>query len=233
MEHVGEALKHIDMEARLTITNMAIEAGAKNGILEFDEVTREYLEGRAKRPYTPVSFRPGRGVREGLRFGCGGGRARVAKPMSPDNYAPLSEVEGHPARPGLSSARAPTRGSPTCVAQPPVLDGTKSPTGEAHHHASSHQVAIQAEREGLIRIFLAAALPGRRPRAARASAATWACSEKARFVSAPPTGTSRAAWATRRRWSTCRTRPVAAASAVTGVITHPREVLKKMPAGIA
>src|SRR5947208_4310720 len=55
MEHTGEALKHIDMEARLTMTNMAIEAGAKNGIMEFDEVTKAYLDERAKRPDTPVS----------------------------------------------------------------------------------------------------------------------------------------------------------------------------------
>src|SRR5207248_2219443 len=41
MEHTGEALEAIDMEARLTITNMAIEAGAKNGILPFDEITEE------------------------------------------------------------------------------------------------------------------------------------------------------------------------------------------------
>src|SRR5216683_1752230 len=58
MAHGGETLKHIDMEARLTITNMAIEAGAKNGILEFDEITKEYLDGRAKRPYTPVFSDP-------------------------------------------------------------------------------------------------------------------------------------------------------------------------------
>src|ERR671931_778125 len=55
MEHTGEALKHIDMEARLTMTNMAIEAGAKNGILPYDEITEEYLRPRATRPYTPVS----------------------------------------------------------------------------------------------------------------------------------------------------------------------------------
>src|SRR5712692_5351353 len=55
MEHTGEALRHIDMEARLTMTNMAIEAGAKNGIMEFDSVTEEYLRPRAKRAYTPVS----------------------------------------------------------------------------------------------------------------------------------------------------------------------------------
>src|SRR5258707_9129904 len=50
MEHTGEALRHLDMEARLTMTNMAIEAGAKNGIMACDEVTEEYLRGRAQRP---------------------------------------------------------------------------------------------------------------------------------------------------------------------------------------
>src|ERR671937_359876 len=53
--NVPPTLKFIDMEARLTMTNMAIEAGAKNGILEYDETTEAYLKGRAKRSYTPVS----------------------------------------------------------------------------------------------------------------------------------------------------------------------------------
>src|SRR5260370_20640645 len=94
MEHVGEALKYIDMEARLTITNMAIEAGAKNGILEFDEVTREYLEGRAKRPYTPVSSDPDAEYEKVFEFDAAPVDLGVAKPSSPDNSAPLSEVEG-------------------------------------------------------------------------------------------------------------------------------------------
>src|SRR5258708_12625599 len=93
MESVGEALKHIDMEARLTITNMASEAGAKNGILEFDEVTREYLEGRAKRPYTPVSSDADAEYEKVFEFDAAAVELGVAKPMSPDNYPPLSEVE--------------------------------------------------------------------------------------------------------------------------------------------
>src|SRR5258707_7860019 len=65
MEHVGEALKYIDMEARLTITNMAIEAGAKNSILEFDQITKEYLDRRAKPPYTPGASAPGAAEEKG------------------------------------------------------------------------------------------------------------------------------------------------------------------------
>src|SRR5260370_8630782 len=94
MEHVGETLKYVDMEARLTITNMAIEAGAKNGILEFDDVTREYLDGRAKRPYTPVSSDPDAEYEKVFEFDAAAVELGVAKPMSPDNYAPLSEVAG-------------------------------------------------------------------------------------------------------------------------------------------
>src|SRR4030081_2537517 len=101
MEHVGEALKYVDMEARLTITNMAIEAGAKKGILGFDEVTREYLEGRAKRPYTPVSSDPDAEYEKVFEFDAAAVELGVAKPMSPDNYSPLSDVEGTKLHPGF------------------------------------------------------------------------------------------------------------------------------------
>ncbi len=46
MEFVGPALKKMSMEARMTITNMAIEAGGKNGVIGFDETTEAYLDGR-------------------------------------------------------------------------------------------------------------------------------------------------------------------------------------------
>ncbi|MFQ6035413.1 MAG: 3-isopropylmalate dehydratase large subunit [Sedimentisphaerales bacterium] len=44
MEFVGPALTNMSMEARMTMTNMAIEAGAKNGIIGFDDVTKKYLD---------------------------------------------------------------------------------------------------------------------------------------------------------------------------------------------
>lgn len=51
MEFSGPGLKSLSMDARLTIANMAIEAGAKNGIFPVDDITREYLKGRVDRPY--------------------------------------------------------------------------------------------------------------------------------------------------------------------------------------
>lgn len=49
LEFVGEGCKELSMDDRFCICNMAIEAGAKNGIFEVDEKTLEYLKGRAKR----------------------------------------------------------------------------------------------------------------------------------------------------------------------------------------
>ncbi|MBP8639416.1 MAG: 3-isopropylmalate dehydratase large subunit [Oscillospiraceae bacterium] len=52
LEFSGEGLCNLTMSDRLTMSNMAIEAGAKNGIFAVDEVTRKYMEGRCERSWT-------------------------------------------------------------------------------------------------------------------------------------------------------------------------------------
>ena len=52
LEFTGEGVKEIGMDGRLTIANMAIEAGAKNGIFPVDDVCKAYLKGRVSRPWT-------------------------------------------------------------------------------------------------------------------------------------------------------------------------------------
>ena len=51
LEFAGEAIKGLTMEERMTVCNMAIEGGGKNGIIEADEVTAEYLKGRTNKEY--------------------------------------------------------------------------------------------------------------------------------------------------------------------------------------
>ena len=52
MEFVGDGIRNLTMDDRFCIANMAIEAGAKNGIFPVDELTVEYMKGRVKRPFT-------------------------------------------------------------------------------------------------------------------------------------------------------------------------------------
>ena len=55
MEFGGEGLASLSMDDRLCMANMAIEAGAKNGIFEVDDVTLAYVKGRVNRPFTVYS----------------------------------------------------------------------------------------------------------------------------------------------------------------------------------
>jgi len=154
MEHTGEALKHMDMEARLTMTNMAIEAGAKNGIMAHDEVTEAYLRGRAARPYSAVSSDPDSAYERVLEFDAETVPITLAKPMSPDNTAPIGEVAGTRLDQVFIGSCTNSRITDLRKAAR-ILDGRRVAPGlRLIVTPSSHEVARLAEREGLIRIFL-------------------------------------------------------------------------------
>ncbi len=55
LEFAGDGVKELTMTDRLTISNMAIEAGGKAGIFPFDEVTKAYVDGLVTKPYEPVA----------------------------------------------------------------------------------------------------------------------------------------------------------------------------------
>lgn len=54
LEFTGPAIRSLDMAGRMTLCNMTVDLGAKNGIIAPDEVTREYLEGVAKGPWEMI-----------------------------------------------------------------------------------------------------------------------------------------------------------------------------------
>jgi 3-isopropylmalate/(R)-2-methylmalate dehydratase large subunit len=154
MEHTGEALAGIDMEGRLTMTNMAIEAGAKNGIMPFDEITERYLEGRAKRPYTPVASDADAGYEKVLEFDAEQVPITLAKPMSPDNMAPIDEVAGTKVDQVFIGSCTNSRIGDLRKAAA-VLKGRKvAPWVRLIITPSSTQTAQLAEKEGLIGIFM-------------------------------------------------------------------------------
>ncbi len=74
MEFVGPALSEMTMEARMTMTNMAIEAGAKNGIIAFDDTTKQYLD-----EHLPVSLRGAKSRRAGKAISSTG-TSEIAAP---------------------------------------------------------------------------------------------------------------------------------------------------------
>jgi 3-isopropylmalate/(R)-2-methylmalate dehydratase large subunit len=94
MEFAGDTLASLPMEERLTMANMAIEAGAKAGIFPCDAITEAYLAGRAKRAYTPTaSDSDARYVRH-LKVDVTEMEPLVALPWAPENIKRVSEVAG-------------------------------------------------------------------------------------------------------------------------------------------
>ncbi|KJS71317.1 MAG: 3-isopropylmalate dehydratase [Desulfotomaculum sp. BICA1-6] len=92
MEFTGPAVEGLSMDGRLTMANMAVEAGAKNGIVPPDEITRRYVEGRAKRPYTFYSSDPDAKYTKVYEFDVSKLEPQVAFPHLPENTRPVSEA---------------------------------------------------------------------------------------------------------------------------------------------
>jgi len=96
MEFVGPALGEMSMEARMTITNMAIEAGAKNGIIGFDEITKKYLDEhlKEKKPYKIYQSDADARYEQTIEIDCSKLEPIVALPSLPSNGKKISECGG-------------------------------------------------------------------------------------------------------------------------------------------
>jgi len=94
MEFAGEAIARLPMEERFALPNMAVEAGAANGIIEPDEKTLEYVRPRARRPFTPVYGDPDADYAALHELDVSGLEPVVAMPHLPSNTKFLSEVGG-------------------------------------------------------------------------------------------------------------------------------------------
>jgi len=96
MEFVGPALAEMSMEARMTITNMAIEAGAKNGIIGFDKTTKQYLDEHLKDKTDYTVYESDRDAEYAAieEFDCSAIEPMVALPHLPSGGVPIGDCAG-------------------------------------------------------------------------------------------------------------------------------------------
>lgn len=92
MEFTGDGMKNLTMDDRLTVANMAIEAGAKNGIFEFDEITEEYLKGRSQREWKVYKADDDAEYEKTIEIDLSALRPTVSFPHLPDNTRTIDEV---------------------------------------------------------------------------------------------------------------------------------------------
>lgn len=94
MEFTGETINSLPISERLTMCNMAIEAGGKNGIMASDRITEDYLKGRAKRDYKFYSSDADAKYAMVKEYDCTKIPLTVACPHLPSNTKPASDL-GH------------------------------------------------------------------------------------------------------------------------------------------
>lgn len=96
LEFDGEAVYALDMYERMTLTNMAIEAGGMNGIIAADAVTERFLEGKADKNYEIFTSDTDAEYHSRYSFDVSAMEPVVAKPHSPDNLDTVRNVQGIP-----------------------------------------------------------------------------------------------------------------------------------------
>lgn len=92
LEITGSAIDSLPIDGRFTICNMAIEAGAKNGIIPADATTEEYVKGRCQRPYTFYKSDDNAEYCRVIEYNTADIEPTVAFPHLPENTRPISKV---------------------------------------------------------------------------------------------------------------------------------------------
>ncbi len=92
LEFTGSAIEALPMDERLSISNMAIEAGGKAGLIPVDDVTRAYMDGRVERPYTAYQSDPDAAFARVVEIDAADIVPTVAFPHLPSNTRPAAEA---------------------------------------------------------------------------------------------------------------------------------------------
>ena len=94
MQFGGSGISDMSVESRLTLTNMTTEAGAKNGIIEPDQKVFDYIEKRGLTKYEPVFDDDDAQYEKTFEYEASEIEPLVAKPFSPDNVSVVRETTG-------------------------------------------------------------------------------------------------------------------------------------------
>ena len=223
VEYMGEGIEAMSLSSRLVLTNMAVEMGAKNGYCAPDKKTFAFLNGRAVAEYTPIYPDPDAVYERVLTYDASALGPQVAKPHTVDNVVPVEDVAGTRIDQALLGTCTNGRLEDLKLAAR-FLEGKKLAKGvRMLVLPASQEVLLEALDQGLIQIFVKAGAmvlnPGCGPCLGAHEgvlAAGEVCLSTANRNFKGRMGSAEA--------STYLASPATvAASAVTGVITDPRQ----------
>lgn len=154
VEFVGPAVSGLSMESRFVLTNMVVEMGAKAGLMEIDDVARDWMNGRMRRPFDAVASDADATVARELRVDVSSLEPQVATPHSPANGVPVGAVAGTPIQQAVIGTCTNGR-LEDLVEAAALLKGRRiAPGVRLFVTPSSRSVLQAAMKEGLIEQFI-------------------------------------------------------------------------------
>ena len=154
LEFVGDGVKHLNIDDRFTICNMAIEGGAKNGIFECDETASEYMKGRYKGKIEVIKADADAVYERVVEIDLTRLKPTVSCPHLPSNTKNAAELEGIAIDQVVIGSCTNGRISDLRVAAE-VLKNRKVAKGvRAIVIPATNDVYLNAMREGLLEIFI-------------------------------------------------------------------------------
>lgn len=156
LEFTGPGVASLSMDDRFTIANMAIEAGAKNGIFPVDEKTQAYMKGRTDRPWQAFDADPDAEYVKTVTIDLSTLEPTVSLPHLPSNTRRISEVKGMPIQQAVIGSCTNGRIEDLRAAAA-ILEGRHvAPGVRCIVIPATQAVYLQAMHEGLVDTFITA-----------------------------------------------------------------------------
>lgn len=155
-EYTGEAIRALSQEGRFTVANMAIEMGAKAGLMEADEKTFAWLRRFTGNKFTPVTADPDAVYTRVVEYNVSALEPQVALPHQVDNVVPVGEAAGTPVQQAVLGTCTNGRLEDLRIAAG-ILSGRKvHPEVRLIVAPASRRVFLDAIEEGVIRTLVEA-----------------------------------------------------------------------------
>jgi len=153
VEFAGSAIREMSVSGRMTLCNMSVEMGAKNGIVEPDEAAEKFLEGRASKPYECFKSDADAKYEKTIEFDVTDLEPTVACPSSVDNVKPASELSNVTVEQAFIGSCTNGRIEDLRLAAQILKGRTVKDGVRALVIPASQEVYKQAVKEGLLEVF--------------------------------------------------------------------------------
>ncbi len=156
VEFYGEAISDLSVDARLTISNMAVEIGAKIGIMEADLKVLKWVAGKSKRPPRPVQADPGARYIAVKEYDISDLSPQIAKPHAVDNVSDIEEFPDQRIDQAFLGTCTNGRLEDLEIAAKILKRNKVHPEVKFIIAPASREIFLEASKKGLIDIFIEA-----------------------------------------------------------------------------